>query len=170
LANALAARGHNITIISFSNDPEPMTNVTYIHLESGYDALYGQKEVKNDILKRHYQRGISALLSSYKFCLLGCVGTVNSAGFQQLLDYPENFKFDIVIYDATGGPCLLGFAHKFRSKLISVSPFNTPHFSTQIVGGHKNFAYVPHFALSYTTEMNLWQRIVNFYVHVFEIM
>lgn len=147
-----------------------MTNVTYIHLESGYDALYGKDEVKNDILSRHMQRGISAVLSSYKFGYLGCVGTVNSHGFQQLLDYPDSFQFDITIYDATGGPCLLGFVHKFRSKLITVSPFNTPHFSTQIVGGHKNFAYIPHFALSYTQDMNLWQRTRNFMVHIFEIM
>lgn len=160
-----------MTIISFSNDPKPIRNVTYIHLENGYDALYGKDEVKNDILSRHNQRGVSAILSSFNFGYLGCLGAINSRGFQQLLDYPENFVFDIVIYDATCGPCLLGFFHKFRSsKLIAVSPFNTPHFSTQLVGGHKNFAYIPHFSLSFSSHMNLKERTMNFGIHVFEIL
>lgn len=164
-------RGHNITLLSFSNDPKLSKNITFIHLERGYDALYGKDEVKNDILSRHRQRGLEAIISAYKFGSLGCIGALNSNGFQRLLDYPDDFNFDIVIYDATCGPCLLGFAHKFQSaKLIGVSPFNTPFFSTQLVGGHKNFAYVPHFADSFTNPMDFRERLRNFLIHIFDIL
>lgn len=167
LANGLAAQGHNVTVLSFSVESNPMRNVHYIHLERGYDALYGNGSEKNDIMARHVQNAFQAVISTYKFCRLGCIGALNSEGFQQLLNYPDNFS--LLIYDFTCGPCLLGVLHRFNiKKMISVTGFNVPPFATQLVGGHKNSAYVPHYTLAYGHEMNFAQRTLNFLVHLFD--
>jgi glucuronosyltransferase len=171
LANALGAEGHNITMISFSLDPEPMTNVHWIHLERGYEALYGNGSGNNnDIMLRHVQNPFSATISLYKFAYLGCIGATNSVGFQQLSNYPRTFKFDLVIYDFTCGPCLLGFHHRFGSpRLISVSAFNAPQYTTQLVGdSHKHL--VTHFTLNYGYYLNFGERFMNFLVHSFDYL
>lgn len=69
------------------------------------------------------------------FCHLNCLGILNSNGLDVILNYPDNFKFDAIIYDFTCGPCLLLFVHKFKNPpLIAVSAFN-------LIGGQKYPAY-----------------------------
>lgn len=172
LANGLASNKHNVTIISFDFDSHAPENVHYIHLERGYDSLYGNgSEKNNDIMQRHNQNSFAAVVSFYKFGYLGCKGARNSDGLKFLLNYPLDFKFDLVIYDFTCGPCLLGLLHRFgNAPLISVSAFNTPAFHTTLIGGHKNFAYIPHFAVHYGSEMSFKQRFHNFLIHLFDVV
>ncbi|CAO1401209.1 unnamed protein product [Diamesa hyperborea] len=172
LANGLASNNHNVTIISFDFDSDAPDNVHYIHLERGYDSLYGNgSEKNNDILQRHLQNSFAAVVSFYKFGYLGCKGARNSDGLKFLINYPVDFKFDLVIYDFTCGPCLLGLLHRFGSPpLMSVSAFNTPAFHSSLIGGHKNFAYIPHFAVNYGSEMSFMQRCHNYLIHLFDIV
>lgn len=135
----------------------------------GYEAINVNGSDRNDIMSRHEQNAFSAVVSTYKFGSLACEGVTNSKGLQRLLNYPSNFPFDLVIYDCTSGPCLLGFLYKFRvHRLISVSAFNSPQFTSELVGGNKYQA--THFALNYGFEMNLIERVMNFAVHSFDFM
>lgn len=87
---------------------------------------------------------------------------ITSRGFNFLKDYPKDFKFDLIIHDFTIGPCLLGFLEVFNNPpLIGVTPYNNPPYSVHMVGGHKQYAYVPHYLLSFGSEMNLYQRVIN---------
>lgn len=84
------------------------------------------------------------------------------------MNYPDNFNFDLIIFDFGGGPCLLGFMHRFNyPKLVTVTPFGNAPFSNSIIGGHKQTAYVPYFALPFGTDMNVWQRISNIFLHTY---
>lgn len=79
-------------------------------------------------------------------------------------------KFDLIIHDFTSGPCLLALMYKFgtHTPLVSVSAFNNPQFTTDIVPYKKNLATSPHFATSYGVEMNYFQRLHNFAIHMFD--
>lgn len=75
------------------------------------------------------------------------------------------------MYDFTCGPCLLGFLPKFKDPpLVSSTAFNNPPASTEIIGGHKQHAYVPYYQLSYGSQMTMRQRALNLFLHQFEIL
>lgn len=184
LINGLAARGHNMTILSA--DLEPTTNNThYIHLDNLYPTYFDNESDEsldyNEISSAGLLGGIQEF---YNFGILGCKGgsrrgshnypcllissiillpgMISSRGFELLKNYPRDFKFDLIIHDFTIGPCLLGFLELFNNPpLIGVSAFNNPPFTVHMVGGHKQYAYVPHYLLDYGTEMNLYERAIN---------
>ncbi|XP_052860224.1 UDP-glycosyltransferase UGT5-like, partial [Anopheles cruzii] len=170
VVNRLAAMHHNLTVLSVNVDPAPPPNVTYIHLENSYNTLYGNgTAAKNDILKRSNEMAIDATISFYRFGLLGCEGASTSKGLKQLLQYPDDFRFELIIYDFTCGPCTLGFLHKFHyPPLVSVTGFGVPQFTPQLVGGHKEASYVPHFTQLTDRPMPFGQRFLNSLIHTFD--
>lgn len=96
-------------------------------------------------------------------------GMVTTTGFQTLLNYPDDFKFDVVLYDYTCGPCLLPFLHKFGyPPLVGVTAFNNPPGTIDLVGGHLYLAYSPFYSLYLDDNMNFWERAYNAYVHVLD--
>jgi glucuronosyltransferase len=93
---------------------------------------------------------------------------LESKGLKTLESYPDNFKFDVVINDFTGSPCLLGFLDKFKyPPLIGVSAFNNPPFAPDLVGGQRHF-YTPYYIFEYGTDMTYWQRLHNTFFHIFD--
>lgn len=100
--------------------------------------------------------------------ILYFVAVIESVGFRQLLNYPNN-TFDLIIHDFTGGPCLVPFVHKFNYvPLILVTPYSNSPFLANIIGGHQYYAYVPHTVLPFNQTMSFWQRIVNFSFHLMQ--
>ena len=93
------------------------------------------------------------------------IGIMNSEGLKTILNYPFNFKFDAVVYDFSGTPCLTPLVHKFNyPPLISVSAFNIPPHTTELIGGHKYPAYIPHFSTCFGIDMNFFQRAYNLFI------
>lgn len=92
--------------------------------------------------------------------------------FQQLKNYPDDFHFDLIIYDYTIGPCFLGFAHKFNyPPMVAITAFNMPSYTTEIVGGHHFYAYVAHNTItSSVNELNFFQRIFNLMLYTSEVV
>lgn len=168
LVNALAARGHNVTVLSTDVDPNAPPNVTYVHMEGVYDLFY--KEHDTNLVLNHNETSIQSVDTLTAYGLLSCEGSLRSRGVQQLLVYPDTFRVDLILYDYTLGPCLLGFQHKFRyPPVVAVTAFNVPTYTSLVLGGHNYFAYIPHFAVNYDVVMNFWQRLENLYLHVYEL-
>lgn len=94
---------------------------------------------------------------------------LSSNGFQALLSYPDDFRFDLVISDLTIGPCYLPFLHKFKyPPLVSVTAYSNPSYLNQLIGGNHYYAYAPHNSFQFDDNMNFWQRLSNFIIHVEE--
>lgn len=137
----LARKGYNLTIVSVDIDKITLPNMHYIHLEKTYDALYNSDE-KIDLLEMANENSFDAIKSMNNFGHLSCLGMLNSNGLDVILNYPDDFKFDAVIYDFTCGPCLLPLVHKFKNPpLIAVSAFNNPPYTVDLIGGQKYPAY-----------------------------
>uniref|UniRef100_A0A336LZ62 CSON008880 protein n=1 Tax=Culicoides sonorensis TaxID=179676 RepID=A0A336LZ62_CULSO len=168
---ALAERGHNVTVFSPDTETRDIpSTLHYIHAEKAYEIIANDPHGLN-LLGGVNNSAFEEAKTPWRFGELGCRGIIGSIGFQTLLNYPDDFKFDAVIYDFTCGPCLLGFVHKFNNPpLIGVTAFGTPHYTNDIMGGHKTDAFVPHFALEYGNEMNLIERFHNVLVHGFDYM
>lgn len=170
LFNELANKGHNVTILSvdlpkYTQDIPP--NVTYIHLEKAYDVLI-QSSTKKDILRT---MGLAAISPIYKWSVDSTQGILESRGWNTLMDYPDNFKFDLIIFDYTIGNCLLGFVHKFNNPpLIGISPFLNNPAVIDLIGNPLFPAYVPHWSTAYDIQMNFLERIHNTMVYFWDAM
>lgn len=168
LVNELADQGHNLTVLSADIDNISKPNAHYIHLENVYSQIYSGEEPLNlmDLTSENLFQSVSTFNA---YGERSCEGSLNSKGFQQLINYPNDFKFDLVIFDFSCGPCLLGFLYKFNyPTLIAVAPFHNPPFSHALIGGHKQTAYVPHFNLLFGNQMNIWQRATNIFVNAYD--
>ncbi|XP_055915056.1 UDP-glycosyltransferase UGT5-like [Eupeodes corollae] len=164
LMHRLAELGHNVTILSVDvpkpNDKIP-PNVTYIHMEKGY-SIYKEGDAKvdiNDFIKAGPFKGIKV----FNDAIITLVDLLcSSKGLQTLLNYPDDFKFDLVIHDYSNGPVLLGFLHKFNyPPAIGVSAFHNPPITLDFMSNHYFPAYIPFHGTTFKTEMTFWERLEN---------
>lgn len=166
MVNGLAAKGHNVTVLSTNIDPNAPPNVHYILLEGVYDYMY--QDLKVDLISLADETPLESVYTVYAFAEAACAGIVHrsSRGLQTLLDYPDDFHFDLVLYDYTLGPCILGFLHKFKyPPLVGFTAYNNPSYTVDVIGGHNYFSYIPFCTSKYDSEMNLWQRAYNLYMY-----
>lgn len=168
LVNELAVRGHNVTVLSTEIDRRAPPNVTYLQMDGVYEMLHQDEQM--DFIQMHKMPARDTLDMLDHAFLLTCEGAVRSRGVQQMLAYPDSFGVDLILYDFACGPCLLGFQHKFGyPPVVAVTAFNVPTYTSQVLGGHNYFAYVPHFTVNFDVVMSFRQRLQNLYLHVYEL-
>ncbi|EDO63731.1 AGAP005751-PA [Anopheles gambiae str. PEST] len=160
---ALAARGHNLTVLSADVDERTAPpNITYIHLEHAYSDLHTEL----DLFQMASHSALTGIKDLYVWGTAMCRGVLRSKGLQVIQAYPDDFRFDLIIADITCGPCLFPLIHKFHHPpLIGVTAYNNPQFTADFVGGHKHYAYVPFFTLNYDSDMTFYQRFYNWVLH-----
>jgi glucuronosyltransferase len=164
LAFGLVNKGHNVTLIGPDQDKVPKpANYTHILLEGIYDDLH-------DSFDMNEMASYSALRMMYEFeewCLFSCKKLLKTNGLRRLLDYPPDFKFDLIIFDVTAGTCFYPLMHKLNyPPSVAVTAFLLPTYVANNFGNHLYPAYIPWYGLPYTTEMNFVQRVWNFvYMH-----
>ncbi|XP_055841021.1 UDP-glucosyltransferase 2-like [Episyrphus balteatus] len=172
LMHRLGELGHNVTILSVDipkpNEKIPKS-VHYIHLEKGY-SIYDHGDVKfdiNDFIKSGPFEGIKVLNDAVLIISELCF---KSNGFQQLLNYPNSFKFDLVIHDYTMGPLLLPFLAKFNyPPSIGMSAYHNPPITMDYMSNPYFPAYVPFPSTTFKTEMNFWQRLENTLLIIYDV-
>lgn len=166
----LAAKGHNVTFVSVDTVKKPTLNVHYIFLEKTYEIFYGGSE-SFDVVEFASKSASASIVESPFVYAAACQGILASKGLDKILNYPNDFKFDLVIHDFTFGPCLLPLVAKFKNPpLISISAFANPPYTADIVGGQKYPTYIPHYAVNFSTDMNFFQRFYNTYLYFIDWM
>lgn len=172
LAQELAKVGHNVTFLSLhSPSADKIENFHHIFIENVYELAfseYSKTEYRPDYLSTQTDR--EKIQEVIKYCYIGCKSILNSLkGLDIILNYPDNFKFDLIISDFTCGPCFLPLMHKFNyPSLIGVTPFNNPSSTVNLIGGHKFPSYVPHYVNNSPQMMNFKQRVYNNILHWIE--
>lgn len=162
LIRGLAEKGYNITMVSVDNDKNPHPNIHYIFMEETYSTIYGNDGGGFDMLEFAETKPIRGVIEVNNWCDMACDGVLKSKGLEQIINYPDEFKFDVVLYDVTCGPCMLPLMHKFNyPPLIAVTAFNNPPYTPQLVGGQKYPATVPHYYTDYSCHMSFAQRLMN---------
>ncbi|XP_030372776.1 UDP-glucuronosyltransferase 2B7-like [Scaptodrosophila lebanonensis] len=164
LLHELARRGHNLTILSVDlprdDDPVP-ANVSYIYLERAYD-MYNDVEDKMTIEYIVNANSFQNIARTYEYGLRTAKLIAASQGMQQLLDYPADFHFDLIINDYTLGPYMLGFAHRFRyPPIVGISAYQNPHTTLDFMSNTYSPALTPYQWTAYSENMNFLQRLHN---------
>lgn len=96
LLYSLHDRGHNITVLS-GDVEKSKSNMTFIHLEEMYPAIFnGSEEI--DFMEYGKFSPIQLLKLYNDLSESACIGSLKSKGYQQLLDYPDDFKVSVKFY------------------------------------------------------------------------
>lgn len=188
----MAKNGHNITIISPYSELNPPSGVHYIRLENHDQTV--NEEFAKEILKAtetvnpvydaftmqetYVGMCLGKVFLDYLFkitqkmlIIVYFLDAIKTNGFRTLVNYPTNFKVDLVIHDFVVGSCFLPFLHKFNNPpLLAVTAFGHPPFLNHLIGGHYYSPYVPHFSTKFGDKMTFMQRVLNFLLHVEEFM
>lgn len=162
---ALAERGHNLTIVSADVEAHRKENMTYIHLEKAYAFLAEALDL-NEMANDNAFGGVRGL---YAWGTGMCKGVLHSQGMNTIMRYPNDFRVDLVVADITLGPCLFGMLQKFGNPpVVGVTAYNNPSYTVDFIGGHKHYAYVPYVMLNYDHDMNFFQRLYNYIVYLYD--
>uniref|UniRef100_A0A182FZT7 UDP-glycosyltransferases domain-containing protein n=1 Tax=Anopheles albimanus TaxID=7167 RepID=A0A182FZT7_ANOAL len=165
LVDALAAKGHNLTIVSPDVEKKVKPNITYIHLEKTYDTIH-EGSTAIDFYEMAQSGVLESMVIFYDYAISMCTGILSSEGYRTIANYPDDYKFDLVVYDYTCGPCLMALYVKFgQPPLVGVTAFNIPPYTTDLIGGHKYYAYVPYYTLDYDSRMSFIERFNNAIIH-----
>lgn len=163
-----------MTVLSVDIEETPKSNITYIKVEGVYEALYEDSEKS---LVNFFEMGqmspFSVLRLFNEYSTFGCELSLKSKGLRQLLDYPDDFRIDLIISDYLNGPCLAAIAqHKFgRPPYITATAFHGLTTTTTMSGAYSYSASVPNHEFNTPQSMNYCQRFMNFlYNHWEELL
>lgn len=188
ILKALAARGHNVTSIGPDREDKVTPNLYELQLEQIYPMVYGADrgvdmfawaEMNPFAEQMYYSDGCQTMCSGNTIVLTFgeeristsnlILGAMHSKGFDRIMSYPEDFKFDLVLYDCTCGPCLLSVLHKFHHPpIVAISAFSHPPYLRHFIGEHPHYAYVPFYSLSVDEDMTFGWRLLNTLVYLFD--
>ena len=149
----LAEHGHQVTVVS-SLKSEPHANVRDVIPFKNFDYFPNLSAME---LRGMGAWGLATL--DYNFTLAFCDSVYGHEEFMALLD--DKDKFDLVLMDAFGNECLLGFVFKLGAPLIIVSPVPALSFTAVQLGTRSAPSFVPEQVVTLSQHMNLPQRILN---------
>jgi len=156
LLKELASRGHHVTVVSHFPQKTPVPNYTDINIGGSIPPIFNN--ISYDRIK-----GVNNLGGILKFVFTDevekCRFILEHENIQKLKN--STSRFDLIITQAFGSDCLLGFVHIFHTPVITVSANSFFPWMSDRVGNFDNTAYVPSFFSPYTPNMNLLERVGN---------
>ncbi|KAL1451626.1 hypothetical protein WDU94_005984 [Cyamophila willieti] len=168
ISNELVSQGHNVTLVTVkATRPHPNLNLI---LNKDVMAEEMTPEFLGEV-GRAGSRGLIKMLWS-----LGKNGTDKILATEELksfidapLNDPNSPKFDAIISETyfLHEALAAGFAQKFSCPLINFQPLVTPFNVAYMIGDPNNPAYMPDYKMTFTSNMNFWQRLENTYFAVY---
>ncbi|XP_069681581.1 UDP-glucosyltransferase 2-like [Periplaneta americana] len=164
LIRALAARGHQVTVISTDVDADNVPNLTSIKIEGVYETLRNSYDFETF----GDQSDTGVISSTFGWVEVLCKTEFRSEGTKQLLSYSSNEPFDLIITEASWAECFFGFIQKFGSPpVVAISGYGVHPWSAAAMGVPDNPSYIPVSLLPYSSTMTLTQKIYNSYIHYY---
>nr|CAD7426014.1 unnamed protein product [Timema monikensis] len=155
LMKGLAARGHEVVVISHFPQSKPLANYKDISLVGSMDNIV-------ESLSLDMVGGGTPFLTLwvlYSYGIQNCEATLSFPKIQEFLK--SNQKFDLVIMELFNTECFLGFAHKFQAPLVAVSTSYPMPWGQERFGNPDNPAYIPVHFLAHSDKMNFYERLLN---------
>ncbi|XP_050521168.1 UDP-glucosyltransferase 2-like [Daktulosphaira vitifoliae] len=163
LMKALAARGHNVTVITSFPQKSPIANYTDIDVSTAFPSVtnkIGIDLVLNVLSNTHIsQMFISSV--QLKFCR----ETIKLPQVQGMLK--SDIKFDVVFTEIFGSDCDVGYAYYYKAPLISMMSSGILPWSYDRVGGPDNPSYIPLMIMPTSGKMDFTQRLKNTIYYVY---
>lgn len=161
-----------MTIVSPDVEKNPPKNVSYIHLENIYSEMYNTSNRKMlDFFEMH-KRPLELLRFLDEFSIICCKAGIKSKGFEQLMNYPKQFKFDLFMSDYMFGPCFASLLmHRFGNPpYIPSAPYNALSTSSPLIGSYAYSGAIPNHSFDVPVVMTFLERLQNWLYDVYEII
>ncbi|GLV33061.1 UDP-glycosyltransferase family 36 member D1 [Carabus blaptoides fortunei] len=161
LLQALASKGHNLTVISHFPRRTSLERYTDVSLRGDTDILL------NAISIEDFPKSRLVSYSSIGFLIHAakesCKG-LHTKEVQQFLK--EDHKFDLIITEMFNTECFLGFVHKYQIPFVGLSSCTLMPWTSKRFGNPTNPAYIPANLLPFSHRMSFLERVENtmFYV------
>lgn len=164
LMHKLVDRGFNVTSLSCDVESDPPQNLTYLHMEDMHEDFDADQFL---------DYSISPLMSFFmlrNFFRDQFESAKRSTGFQALLNYPDNFQFDLIIFDHTAYPGFLLFAAKFGyPPVIGASAYPVVYITNEMTGGPYFPTFVPNHYME-EVEDSFLSRLESFITYTLSIL
>lgn len=163
LSSALGNSGHNVTLLTMPTIGNVVQeNVHPLFMPELWEWM--QSDMDIDILEMANMGSYVKLFAFLTFYDPQNQRALNSTGYKALLNYPKDFKFDLMIYDYLSAYSLLSLKEFFNDPpLVAVSPYPGIGVTNVMTGGPELFSFVPHM-LKDTVQDCFWDRLENFLV------
>lgn len=164
LLKALAARGHDVTLVSPYKDKAPSKNFRDIVLE-GFAEVQSQMEKEIDLFSYHKMPTAMKLIFMYGMGFTVTEKALENEAFKKI--YKSNEKFDLIITEAFIIDPIRVMGHVFKAKTILLSSFGSSSLSNHLVGNPAPLSYIPDFILDHSGPMDFCLRFKNAFYDIF---
>ncbi|KAJ9581435.1 hypothetical protein L9F63_023367, partial [Diploptera punctata] len=163
LARALAARGHQVTVLSPDVDKGPaIPNLKYILIDGVYDEI----REAFDYEESFHGGVVNDVNMMLDWVSYSCEKCFQSKNIQEFLKSSSSEKFDLIITEAAFGECFLGLIPKFGNPpVVAVSAFGIVPPTAIMMGTPINPSFVTNMLLEFSGDNNFLRRFQNFLYH-----
>ncbi|XP_050442608.1 UDP-glucosyltransferase 2-like [Adelges cooleyi] len=163
LMKALAARGHNVTVITSFPQKSPIANYTDIDVSKAFPSAVNKISID---LVLNVLSSIFAnqwFISSHSLNI--CQTCIKLPTVQALLK--SDIKFDAVFTEIFGSDCDVGYAYHYKAPLLSMISSSHLPWSYDRVGGPDNPSYIPTIVTKVAGKMNFKERVINTLYYIY---
>ncbi|XP_050501045.1 UDP-glycosyltransferase UGT5-like isoform X4 [Diabrotica virgifera virgifera] len=98
------------------------------------------------------------------YSLISCNYILHSDALKTILNYPKDYRFDLIIFDNTCGPCTLPLIQRFHyPPAVEVTAFLLPQIVSENFGNNVALSYIPYSLAEFGKVTTFLQRLKNFY-------
>lgn len=162
----LANKGHQLTVISHFPLKKPINGYKDISLANTTRALLDVIDMDTFQGYRYEKYGTVVFLT--KFAYDACEAGLSSKPVQDLIKSQE--KFDLIIAEYFNTDCFIGFAHKYKVPIISLSSCTIMPWMNERFGNPDHPAYIPNNLMDYSDRLTFFERVENTLVGLFQRM
>ncbi|XP_049964203.1 UDP-glucosyltransferase 2-like [Schistocerca serialis cubense] len=160
LFKALAARGHNVTVVSHFPQKTPVANYTDISILGSIPFF--ADEVTMDLVGEYQSLSLAVL--NWQENSNFCSRVLSLPQLRALRDTPAHY--DLVIAEIFHGDCLVPFAHVFRAPLVGIVSSVAFPWVYDRVGNPDHPAYSECYYAAMTAPFSFLERLENAAWHV----
>lgn len=167
LAEELARRGHEVTVITNYRQPKKIDNYTEIIIEPMYD-FWANAPTNNlfELTEMTFTETINLLYYG-----IGIPSTEHALKQKKIQDLirRKGDHFDLVLVEQFYQEAFLLLAHKYQAPIVTVCTFGFAQYMSPMFGVVSPWSHVPHELLPYSDKMTfpekLWNTVLNLYEH-----
>ncbi|XP_071454150.1 UDP-glucosyltransferase 2-like [Hetaerina americana] len=157
LTMELAARGHQLTVVTPHPIENPPANVTQIDVSRAVTPHFGTFR-KVSVIKVTEAFGRILNITSTV-----CDAVLSLPEMRKLMDPEESgLRFDLMLISHFFSECFYPYAHIYNVPVVAVSPVGYFPYTAGIAGNVAPPSFVPNTYLSLSNRMNFAERTVNF--------
>lgn len=158
LMKGLAAKGHEVTMISPHRQTKSIRNYRRIHLEHTLlDAARGVEA--GNFVNYNGLYFVNLVDKLYQVSINLTQSILKSENFYRFLHEREHF--DVVIFEIFGCDAMIGLGHHFNAPTIGFSTIGPTKWTSDLIGLSDFSSHIPIIYNGYSDRMTFWQRMYN---------